>query len=186
MQYVSVVTTVISLIFCVLTFFFNRNSDTKKDSKDEREEAKATQYKWGVMETKLDNLSKQVDKILDKLDSYDKEFDDKIKAAIAEHEKRFHDKWGLKMSFKDRVIEMKEEIENLKKENQENTLAMDLLKELKVQNKRQHITIIVLICVIVAMIIGFFIFANQFEVIGEESTQETYYTENSEITQTMQ
>lgn len=87
------------------------------------------------------------------------------------------------MSMKDRVVEMKEEIEGLKKESQENTLAMDLLKELKAQNRRQHITIIVLIAVIIAMIIGFFVFANQFEIVGEteqiiedidNSTNSTY------------
>ena len=89
------------------------------------------------------------------------------------------------MNIRERVIEMKEEVENLKKEYQDNSLATEMLKELKAQNKRQHTTIIVLITVIVAMIIGFFIFANQFEVVGEESTQETYYTENSEVTQNM-
>ena len=87
------------------------------------------------------------------------------------------------MSMKDRLVEMKEEIEGLKKESQENTLAMDLLKELKAQNRRQHITIIVLIAVIIAMIIGFFVFANQFEIVGEteqliedidNSTNSTY------------
>ena len=62
---------------------------------------------------------------------------------------------------------MKEEVENLKKEYEGNTFALDILRELKAQNKRQHITIIVLIAVIVAMIIGFFIFANQFELVGE-------------------
>lgn len=88
-------------------------------------------------------------------------------------------------NFKEMVVEMKEEIESLRKDYQENSLATEMLRELKAQNKRQHITIIVLISVIVAMVIGFFIFANQFEVVGEESTQETYYTENSEVTQNM-
>lgn len=79
---------------------------------------------------------------------------------------------------------MKEEVENLKKEYQENSLATEMLRELKAQNKRQHITIIVLIAVIVAMIIGFFIFANQFEVVGEETTVDggdgtATYLENS-------
>jgi hypothetical protein len=86
--------------------------------------------------------------------------------------------------MRDRVVEMKEEVENLKKEYQENSLATEMLRELKAQNKRQHITIIVLIAVIVAMIIGFFIFANQFEVVGEETTVDggdgtATYLENS-------
>lgn len=88
------------------------------------------------------------------------------------------------MNLKDRVIEMKEEVENLRKECVENTLAMDLLKELKMQNKRQHITIIVLICVIVAMIIGFFVYENQFQTVSEETTVDggngtATYLENS-------
>ena len=86
--------------------------------------------------------------------------------------------------LRSRVVEMKEEVENLKKEYQENSLATEMLRELKTQNKRQHITIIVLIAVIVAMIIGFFIFANQFEVVGEETTVDggdgtATYLENS-------
>ena len=91
------------------------------------------------------------------------------------------------MSMKDRVVEMKEEVENLKKEYQENSLATEMLRELKAQNKRQHITIIVLIAVIVAMIIGFFIFANQFELVGETeqiietNTVETKETDTEEI-----
>ena len=92
MQYVSLGLSILSAVFVILTFFFNRNNDTKKDSKDEKEEEKNEQYKWGVMDTKLDNLSKQVDKILDKLEFYDKEFEEKVKEAIAEHEKRYHNK----------------------------------------------------------------------------------------------
>lgn len=81
---------------------------------------------------------------------------------------------------------MKEEVENLKKEYQENSLATEMLRELKAQNKRQHITIIVLIAVIVAMIIGFFIYEQQFEVVStEEKEQETYFTEDSQVTQNM-
>lgn len=92
MQYISLAISIVTGIICVLTFFFNRNNDTKKDSKEQKEEAKTTQYKWGVMETKLDNLSKQVEKILDKLDFYDKEFEEKINKAITEHERRYHSK----------------------------------------------------------------------------------------------
>lgn len=92
MQYVSLGLSILSAIFVILTFFVNRNDNTKKDEKEDKEEAKSTQYKWGVMETKLDNVSKQVDKILDKLESTDKEVNEKIKQAIEEHEKRYHNK----------------------------------------------------------------------------------------------
>lgn len=88
------------------------------------------------------------------------------------------------MSLRDKVVEMKEELEEVKKMSQENSLATEMLRELKAQNKRQHITIIVLITVVVAMIIGFFVFANQFELVGEETTVDAgngtaTYLENS-------
>ena len=90
------------------------------------------------------------------------------------------------MSLRDKVVEMKEELEEVRKISQENSLATEMLRELKAQNKRQHITIIILIGVIVAMAIGFFIYESKFETVSEqESTQETYFTENSEVTQNM-
>lgn len=65
----------------------------------------------------------------------------------------------------------------------EETLATEMLKELKAQSKRKDIIIIILICVILAMIIGFFIFENQFETVTEEQaiTQEQTDTENSNM-----
>lgn len=92
MQYVSLGLSILTVVFCILTFFFNRNNDTKKDSKDEKEEEKDTSYKWGVVNEKLNNLEKNVNKILDKLDSYDKELDEKIEKAIAKHEHVYHNK----------------------------------------------------------------------------------------------
>lgn len=90
MQYVSLGISLITLTMCILTFFFNRNNDTKKESKEEKAEEKDTSYKWGVVNTKLDNLENQVNKILDKLDSTDKEFDEKIEKAIQKHEHIYH------------------------------------------------------------------------------------------------
>lgn len=87
-------------------------------------------------------------------------------------------------NIKEKVLEMKEEVEQLRQEYKEHTLAMDLLKELKAQNKRQHIVIIILILVIVAMSIGFFVYENQFETVSEETTVDAgngtaTYLENS-------
>ena len=89
------------------------------------------------------------------------------------------------MSYmRDRVVEMKEKVENLKKEYQENSLATEMLRELKAQNKRQHITILVLIGVIIAMVIGFIIYESQFQTVSEETTVDggdgtATYLENS-------
>lgn len=68
------------------------------------------------------------------------------------------------------------------------TLALEMLKELKAQSKRKDIIIIVLIGVILAMIISFFIYENQFEVVADTETTTVdggengiaTYLENSE------
>lgn len=69
---------------------------------------------------------------------------------------------------------------------EKDTLALEMMKELKAQSKRKDIIIIILIGVILAMIIGFFIYENQFETITEEQTQEAYYNDNSTITQNIE
>lgn len=66
------------------------------------------------------------------------------------------------------------------------TLATEMLREIKAQSKRKDIIIIILIGVILAMIIGFFIFENQFETVTEEQTQEAYYNDNSTVTQNIE
>lgn len=53
---------------------------------------------------------------------------------------------------------------------EEKTLALEMLQELKAQSKRKDIIIIILIGVILAMIVGFFIFENQFETVAEQTT----------------
>lgn len=96
MEYIALGVSLITLVFLILTFFFNRNNDSKKDikedSKEEKEETKDSSYKWGVVNTKLDSLEKNVSKILDKLDVSDKEVDEKIEKAIEKHERIYHSK----------------------------------------------------------------------------------------------
>ena len=80
----------ISIISCVISvssFVVNRkdksNQDTEKDS-----------YKWGSIDEKLANIEKTLAKIEDKLDSYDKEVEEKIDIAIAHHVNEYHKKEG--------------------------------------------------------------------------------------------
>lgn len=71
---------------------------------------------------------------------------------------------------------------------EKDTLALEMMKELKAQSKRKDIIIIILIGVILAMIIGFFIYENQFEVVADTETTTVdggengiaTYLENSE------
>lgn len=74
---------IISIIMCIATFVRNGNKDIKHDSIEE-----AT--KWGRLEERLNNLEKQLDKVLDKLDGYDKEIDIKIEKAIEQHIAVYH------------------------------------------------------------------------------------------------
>lgn len=79
------VLSIISTIVCISTFVKNGNKDIKQDtSKDS--------YKWGQLDEKLNNLEKQVSKILDKLDSFEMEIDTKIEKALDNHIKQYHEK----------------------------------------------------------------------------------------------
>lgn len=79
------VLSIISTIVCISTFVKNGNKDIKQDtSKDS--------YKWGQLDEKLNNLEKQVSKILDKLDTFEMEIDTKIEKALDNHIKQYHEK----------------------------------------------------------------------------------------------
>ena len=90
--------------------------------------------------------------------------------------------------LRDEIEELKGSVENMKKEVKEETLATEMLREIKAQSKRKDIIIIILIGVILAMIIGFFIYENQFEVVADTETTTVdggengiaTYLENSE------
>ena len=55
---------------------------------------------------------------------------------------------------------------------EEKNLATEMLHELKAQSKRKDIIIVILIGVILAMIISFFIYENKFETVSDETTTE--------------
>jgi hypothetical protein len=70
---------------------------------------------------------------------------------------------------------------------EDKSFAFEMLKELKTQNRRQHILIIILIFVIVSMIIGFFIYESQFETITDETQaiENIDQSDNSSFIQTI-
>lgn len=75
----------VSIIISIITFIKNGKKDVKADtSKDS--------YKWGQLDEKLNNLEKQVNKILDKLDTFELEVDTKIQKAIDQHIETYHKK----------------------------------------------------------------------------------------------
>ena len=65
----------VSIVISIVSFIRNGNKDIKQDtSKDS--------YKWGQLDEKLSNLEKQVNKILDKLDTFELEVDKKKEKAL--------------------------------------------------------------------------------------------------------
>ena len=83
------------------------------------------------------------------------------------------------------LSDIERKLEELDNKLENNTLAMEMLKELKKSAKRWFILTITFALLFFATVIGVLIYESQFETITEETTQETHYTENSEITQTI-
>lgn len=75
---------ILSITICIATFVRNGNKDTKTDASKDA-------YKWGKLDAKLSNLEKQVDKILDKLDTFEVEIDTKIQKEMKNHIKQYHE-----------------------------------------------------------------------------------------------
>ena len=69
----------LSCIIAVLSFFFGRKNESGQE-----------QYKMGVIDTKLNEISKQLQALSDKLDRFDKDTEERIKQAILQHEKIYH------------------------------------------------------------------------------------------------
>lgn len=79
----TIIISIVSITIAIASFVLNRkdksNQETEKDS-----------YKWGSIDEKLSNIEKTLAKIEDKLDSYDKEIDDKITTAMKHHINEYH------------------------------------------------------------------------------------------------
>lgn len=75
----------ISIVISIITFAKNGKKDIKTDTAKDS-------YKWGQLDEKLSNLEKQVNKILDKLDTFEIEIDTKIQKEMENHIKQYHEK----------------------------------------------------------------------------------------------
>jgi hypothetical protein len=79
----ALVITILNCVIGVSNFVLGRKDKSNKDTQD-------NSYKQGVIETKLDNLTKQVDKILGLLDGYEVEVKKQIDEALLHHVKEYH------------------------------------------------------------------------------------------------
>ena len=72
---------IISVIFCISTFVVNRKDKAVQNAKENN---------MALINFRLDELDKNVQKILDKLDNYDSEIDNRIEKAMQIHIKMYH------------------------------------------------------------------------------------------------
>lgn len=83
---IAIVISIVSVVIAVLTFVFNRKDKAVKDTR-ERDEETADQK---LIDYRLSQVEKKLDKILDLLDSYDKEIDERVDKAMEQHIKMYH------------------------------------------------------------------------------------------------
>lgn len=77
---------IISVTIAILSFVFSRKDKATKQVKEE-----TTQYaKHDLIEYRLNKIEQQLEKILSKLDSYDKEIEIRIKEALKHHINEYH------------------------------------------------------------------------------------------------
>ena len=80
---IAIAISILSAVMTVVNFVVNRRDKAIKDTKENHQE---------LIEYQLKELKEDVKKILDILDKYDKDIDDRINKAIALHEKVYHTK----------------------------------------------------------------------------------------------
>ena len=78
---VAIVISILSAVMTVVNFVVNRKDKAIKDTKENHQE---------LIEYQLKELKEDVKKILEILDNYDKDIDERVNKAIALHEKLFH------------------------------------------------------------------------------------------------
>lgn len=88
--------------------------------------------------------------------------------------------------LKDEIEELKGSVETMEKEVKEQTLALEMLSELKKTTKRWFVVSIILLIALVGTNVAWIIYESSFDTVYEDSTQETHYTDNSTITQSIE
>lgn len=76
---------ILSSVIAVSNFVLSRKDKAVKDAKDDAKETNVS-----LIDYRLNELDKKVQKVLDKLDNYDKEIKDLINDAITHHINEYH------------------------------------------------------------------------------------------------
>lgn len=77
---------IIGAVVSVSSFVLNRKDKSNDNVKEEVKEFS----KHDLIEYRLSKIEENIEKILNKLDFYDKEIEDKVNQAIKNHEKIYH------------------------------------------------------------------------------------------------
>ena len=77
---------ILNAVMCVLNFAFGRKDKAIKDTKEEVE--KLADEK--LIKHRLDEVDKKLNRIIDILDGYDKEIDERVEKAIENHIAIYH------------------------------------------------------------------------------------------------
>ena len=88
--------------------------------------------------------------------------------------------------LKEEIEELKGSVENMEKQVHEQSLALEMLSELKKTTKRWFVVSIILLIALVGTNAAWLIYESSFDTVYEDSTQETHYTDNSTITQSIE
>lgn len=85
--------------------------------------------------------------------------------------------------LKEEIEELKGSVKNMEKKVHEQSLALEMITELKKSSKRWFVISVILLVALILTNVGWLIYESTFETVYEDSTQETYYRDNSTITQ---
>ena len=88
--------------------------------------------------------------------------------------------------LKDEIEELKGSVENMEKEVKEQTLALEILSELKKTTKRWFVVSIILLIALVGTNVAWLIYESSFDTVYEDSTQymeDIDNTSNTNFTQ---
>lgn len=85
------ITLAIAIIGCVISvssFVIARKDKSTKDVKEEQKQFD----KHNLIEYRLEKIEQNIEKILNKLDFYDKEIDERVEKALKNHILQYHNK----------------------------------------------------------------------------------------------
>lgn len=83
---IALVISIIGIFLNIFNFYYSRKKDTITNVKEQDKESSNQQ----LIDYRLTQVEKKLDKILDILDSYDKEIDERIEKALSHHVEIYH------------------------------------------------------------------------------------------------